>query len=74
MDTDVVVLALCHFFNLDLQELRIEIDAGKNRRWLPIHSYAEALHQEMCQTLLLCFAMIGFDSVLIFAGWGKKTA
>ena len=29
VDTDVV-LALCHFFNLDLQELWIEIGARKN--------------------------------------------
>ena len=32
VDTDVVVLILCHFFNLDLQELWIEIGTGKNRR------------------------------------------
>ena len=32
VETDVVVLILCHFFNLDLQELWIEIGTGKNRR------------------------------------------
>ena len=37
MDIVVVVLALCHFFSLDFQELWIEIGTGKNRRWLPIH-------------------------------------
>ena len=37
VDTDVVVLALCHFFNLDLQELWIEIGTGKNRRCMRKH-------------------------------------
>ena len=41
LDTDIVVLALCHFFSLDLQELWIETGTGKNRRWLPIHLYLE---------------------------------
>ena len=41
VDTDIVVLALCHFFSLDLQELWIETGTGKNRRWLPIHLYLE---------------------------------
>ena len=48
LDTDVFVLALCHFFTLDLQELWIEIGTGKNWRWLPIHLHAETLRQKMC--------------------------
>ena len=74
VDTDVVVLALCHFFNLDLQELLIEIGIGKNQRWLPIHLYTERLHQEMCQALPFWFALTGCDSASMFAGWGKMTA
>ena len=74
VDTDVVVLALCHFFNLDLQDLWIEIGTGKNRRWFPIHLHVETLQQEMCQTLHFWFALTGCDSVSMFAGWGKGTA
>ena len=74
VDTDVVVLALCHFFNLDLQELLIEIGIGKNRRWLPIHLYTERLHHEMCQALPFWFALTGCDSASMFAGWGKMAA
>ena len=74
VDTDVVVLALCNFFNLDLQELLIEIGIGKNRRWLPIHLYTERLHQEMCQALPFWFTLTGCDSASMFAGWGKMTA
>ena len=57
---DVVVLALCHFLNLDFQELWIEIGTGKNRRWLPIHLYAKTLHWEMCQALTFSFFQISF--------------
>ena len=74
VDTDVVVLALHHFFSLDLQELWIEIGVGKNRRWLPIHLYAEILKQDTCQALSFWFALTGCDSVSMFAGRGKKTA
>ena len=73
MCTDVVVLALCHFFNLDLQELWIEIGTGKNRRLLPIHLYAKILHQEMCKALPFWFALTECDSVSMFAGQGIKT-
>ena len=74
VDTDVVVLALCHFFKLDLHKLCIEIATGKNRRWLPIHLYAKTLPQEMCQALPFWFALTGCDFVSMFGGGGKKTA
>ena len=45
VDTNVVVLALFHFFKLDLHKLCIEIATGKNRRWLPIYLYAKTLPQ-----------------------------
>ena len=67
VDTDVAVLALCNFLNLDLQELWIESGTRENRPWLPIHLYAETLHQEMCQALPFWFALAGYDSVAMFA-------
>ena len=73
VDTDVLILALCHFFNLDLQELWIKAGTRKNWRWLPIHLYAETLHQEMCQALPFWFALTGCDSASMFAGRRKKT-
>ena len=74
VNTDVVVLVLHHFFSLDLQELWIEIGVGKNRRWLPIHLYAEALKQDTCQALSFWFALTGYNSVSMFSGHGKKMA
>ena len=46
--TDVFVLVLCYFSNLDFQELWTEIGTGKNQRMLSIHLFVETLHQEMC--------------------------
>ena len=74
VDTDVVVLAIHHFFSLNLQELWVEIGVGKNRRWLPIHLYAATLKEDICKALSFWFALTGCDSVSMFAGRGKKTA
>ena len=74
MDTNIVVLALCHFFDLDLQELWIETGTRKNPKWLPNPLYVETLHQEMYQALLFWFTLTGYDSVSMFASWRKKMA
>ena len=71
MDIVIVVFALCHFFNLDLLELLIEIGTEKNRRWLPNHLYVETLHPEMCQVMPFWVTLTGCDSVSIFADRGK---
>ena len=44
VDTDVVVIALHHFHKLNLEEMWIEFGVGKNRRYLPVHPYAETLY------------------------------
>ena len=41
--SDVVVIALYAFWYLDIDELWIEFGADKDRRWLPIHTYAHIL-------------------------------
>ena len=48
VDTDVGVIALYIFFAIDVDELWIEFCTGKNKRWLPIHLYANALGEECC--------------------------
>ena len=40
VDSDVVVIALHHFFSLDIEELWIDFGVGIHRRYLPIHEYA----------------------------------
>ena len=43
VDTDVVITALYAFWDLDVEELWIEFDREKERKWLPVHAYAKAL-------------------------------
>ena len=55
VDTDVVVIALYAFWDLDLEELWIEFDRGKNRKSLPVHAYAKALGKEICSAVLFWY-------------------
>ena len=52
VDTDVVVIALYTFLDLDLEELWIEYGRGKDRKWLPVHAYTKALGEEICRAVL----------------------
>ena len=74
VDTDVVVIALYHYFSLDIDEFWIEFGVGKNRRFLPIHLYAEAMGEELCRGLPFWYCLTGCDTVSMFSGRGKKTA
>jgi hypothetical protein len=59
VDTDVVVISLYHFFSLNLEELWIEFGVEKYRKYLPIHSYAKILKEEVCQALLFWCTVVG---------------
>lgn len=74
VDTDVVVIAIFAFSLLDIEELWIEFGSGKNKRWLPIHQYAEILGNPICQALPFWHALTGCDTVSRFANCGKMTA
>ena len=74
VDTDVVVIALYHFFSLDINELWIEFGVGKNRKFQPIHQHAKDLGEELCRGLPFWYCLTGCDTVSMFAGRGKKTA
>ena len=39
VDTDVIVLAVAHFLDLEIDELWVERGAGKKNRCLPSHVY-----------------------------------
>ena len=70
VDTDVVVIAIHHFPNLDLEELWIEFGCGKSRRYLPIHQYVQALSRSICSALPLWYSITGCDTVSTFSGRG----
>ena len=72
VDTDVVVVAIGLFDQLNVEELWIEFGNGIHLRWFPIHVYAAKLGKKMCQSLLVWFAFTGCDIVSAFHGRGKK--
>ena len=55
VDTDVVVIALYIFFSLDTDELWIEFGVGANKKWIPIHLYAQKLGEKVCCALPFWF-------------------
>ena len=71
-DTDVVVISLHAFFDLGIDKLWIEYGSGKHQRWLPIHTYAQVLVEEVCYALAFWYALTSCDSVLSFAGRRKR--
>jgi len=73
-DTDVVVIAIALFHQLNINELWFEFDVGKDKRWLPIHKYATTLSEEKCNGILFWYAFTGCDTMSSFYGRSKKTA
>ena len=53
--TDIVIIALYHFFDLNVTDLWVEIGEGQNRRWLPIHLYVMHLGEEVFHALKFQF-------------------
>ena len=74
VDTDVVMLGIYSFNELQLSELWIEFRTGIHKRWLPIREYASNLGDDKSKVLPVWFAFTGCDTVSAFSGGGKKIA
>ena len=74
VDTDVVVLAIHHFHELNLSELWIGLGSGKTFREIPIHHISQQLGPQRCQALLFFHSFTGCDLTSAMFGVGKKTA
>ncbi len=74
--TDVVVMAVSLFRQLDITELWIAFGVGKKFRYIPIHAIAdsEALGSEKSNGLPVFHAVTGCDQTSSFAERGKNTA
>ena len=72
-DTDVVI-SLYALFDLGRDELWIEYGSDKQQRWLPIHTYASVLGEEVCLVLPFWYAFTSCDTASLFPGMGKKAA
>ena len=63
------------FFTLRRQkELWIEFGVGRDKKWIPIHSYAEVLGEDTCMSLPFLHAFTGSDTTSQSAGRAKKNA
>ena len=74
VDTDVVVLAMAYFNQLDLTELWDGLETGKYFGEIPIRVMCEQLGPHRCQSLMLFHAFTGCDVTSFMFGIGKKTA
>ena len=52
VEIDVLAIAISNFLDLEIDQLRVEFEAGKENRWLPIHVYAQHLGKQKCLVLL----------------------
>jgi len=72
VDTDVLVIAVTMFSQLELSELWLLF--GKNQKLLPVHSICTDIGEEKSKSLSFVYAFTGCDQVSFFAGRGKKVA
>ena len=73
-DTDVVVITVAKFHDLDLSKLWIAFGVGKHFRCITVHGIASTLGQEKSRALLAFHAFTGCNQTSSFKHIGKKTA
>ena len=74
VDSDIIVIAILVYHQLNIDKFWVEYGVGKHRRFVPIHEYAVAIGEDKCSALSFWYAFTGCDTVSAFAGRGKKTA
>ena len=74
VDTDVVVMAIAKFSQIDLEELWVAFGTGKNYRHIAVHQIVSYIGAEKAQALILFHAFTGCDMVSFFANCGKISA
>jgi hypothetical protein len=72
-DTDVVVIGVAVFDDLNVDHLWMTFGKGKDLRWIPIHDSVRSLGPRS-KALPFFRAFTGCDTVSTFVGKGKKTA
>ena len=72
VDTDFVVTAIAHFLDQEIDELWVEFGAGKKKRWLLFHVYAQHLGKQKCLALLFWCAFTGWTLFPVSVVAGKK--
>ena len=73
-DSDVIIIAISKFISFELDELCIELGAGKTRRWITAHRIVSTLGEDICSASLCWYTFTSCDTVSPFAGKGKAIA
>jgi len=74
VDTDVVILAVAFFHQLNIEELWVAFGTRDTLHYIPIHTIVAQLGRDKSMALLMFHAVTGCDTVSFFSGRGKKTA
>ena len=74
VDTDVVVLAVSMYAELNLNELWIEFGSGQNQVYYPIHILYKSLGPSRSRGLLFFHSFTGTEQTSYFANCRKKSA
>ena len=74
VDTDVAVLAIAMFNQINLDELWLAFGTKAHFRYIPIHDVVNEINPVVCKSLLFFHAFTCCDTVSAFGGRGKKTA
>lgn len=75
VDTDVVVIAIAHFRDVEkIENMWIAFGTGKEFRYIPVHEVARSIGPDMAKALPFFHAVTGCDTTSYFANHGKKSA
>ena len=72
VDTDVVILAITVFNQINLNELWLAFGTKAHFRYIPIHEVVNEMDPIVIKTLPVFHAFTGCDTVSAFGGRGKK--
>ena len=73
-DTDLVIIAVSCFQDLNLHELWVAFGSGKSYRHIPVHQIVLQLGPSKSRALLAFHSLTGCDTTSAFQGKGKRTA
>ena len=71
-DTDVLVLSVSHFSDINCTEFWFKTGAKDCLRYVPVHDVMQELGGKMCRALPALHAITGCGSTSALAGIGKK--
>ena len=71
-DTDILVLGIHFFSEIEIQNIWFKTGTKKNIRLIPIHMIVNNLGQNLCHLILPFHAFTGCDSTSCFKWKGKK--